>query len=229
MRKLTFLTLVCALLVSSEVNSQSCDPWITQAYKQLYDRTPSTEECNIRNYNNGSWRSYVELVGHIATFNRNRNNDDIKGDPWIFMAYVDLYKRGPQALELNIKWYNNGTWNSYDELKKYVKEAQDNLTKLRVAVKQVIDRGRVLAIIKKANMAKAAISIVSKKNGEITAKGGKAVLAGISKILKDRAKAEGVNVDGTEPGISVGSKYRTQSAGVEIIPTSGNGAIIIEQ
>lgn len=46
------------------------DPWITQAIYQTWRRmpyanTPVSEECNIMNYNNGSWRTYGELVGYV--------------------------------------------------------------------------------------------------------------------------------------------------------------------
>ena len=33
----------------------------------------------------------------------------LKGDPWIFNAYKDLYNRQPNAWELNIKNYNKGS------------------------------------------------------------------------------------------------------------------------
>ena len=46
------------------------DPWITQAIYQVWRRmpyasTPTSDECNIMNYNNGSWRTYGELVGYV--------------------------------------------------------------------------------------------------------------------------------------------------------------------
>src|SRR5215210_4790016 len=47
-----------------------------------------------------------------------------KGDPWIYQAYQEEYHRQPTAFELNIKNYNNGSWNNYGELKNYIKQYQ---------------------------------------------------------------------------------------------------------
>lgn len=46
------------------------DPWIAQAYYQLYRRMPmanssTTEECDITHYNKGHWNTYGDLVRYI--------------------------------------------------------------------------------------------------------------------------------------------------------------------
>lgn len=64
------LVIICGLAVSS--NAQ-CDPWITKIYLQLYGRNPTPAECNIKNYNNGSWNSYDQLKGFVRNYRGNDN------------------------------------------------------------------------------------------------------------------------------------------------------------
>ena len=59
-----FLALALFFFATS-LKAQNCDPWIVDAYKLMYKRTPTATECNIKNYNNGSWRSKAELIGFI--------------------------------------------------------------------------------------------------------------------------------------------------------------------
>ena len=120
MKHKSVFSIVLALVFATVLHAQNCDPWITKAYTQLYGRGPTGDECNIKNYHNGSWNSYCELVGYIAGYNRNRSSTTgVKGDPWIFQAYCELYNRTPTALEVNIGNYNQGSWNNYGELKNY--------------------------------------------------------------------------------------------------------------
>jgi hypothetical protein len=65
--------LLAVLVLSNGSFAQNCDPWIVQIYKQLYNRTPSAEECNIRNYNNGSWNNYDQLVSYIKAYNSQKS------------------------------------------------------------------------------------------------------------------------------------------------------------
>ena len=65
-----------AILLTSAVKAQTrIDPWITMAYKELYNRKPSSTEVNIKNYNNGSWNSYDELKGYIRDYVNNKTNN----------------------------------------------------------------------------------------------------------------------------------------------------------
>lgn len=64
----SFLIVLCLLQVTS-IKAQNCDPWIKQVYNELYGRAPSAAECNIKNYNNGSWSGYEQLKGFIRTYN----------------------------------------------------------------------------------------------------------------------------------------------------------------
>lgn len=44
------------------------DPWIHQAYVEMYRRQPTAWELNIYNYNNGSWSNYNELKQYIRDY-----------------------------------------------------------------------------------------------------------------------------------------------------------------
>lgn len=50
------------------------DPWIFQAYKEMYGRSPNAFELNINNYNLGSWNNYGELKKYIQEFQSNGYN-----------------------------------------------------------------------------------------------------------------------------------------------------------
>ncbi|ANE52140.1 hypothetical protein [Flavisolibacter tropicus] len=119
----------------------SCDPWIVKAYQELYRRTPSAQECNTRNYNNGSWNNYNELVTYIKNYNNAKNppaqtaKSTLKGDPWIVQIYRELYRRDPNAGELVISNYGNGKWSDYNSLKKLIQEFQNNLSKNKINLK----------------------------------------------------------------------------------------------
>jgi len=111
-----------SFLLCSAVKAQNCDPWIVKAYQEIFKRTPTAQECNIKNYNNGSWNNYCELVNYIVAYKR-------AGDPWIFKAYCEMYNRVPGTTEQSIYNYNNGSWNSYDQLKGYISSYQKSLEK----------------------------------------------------------------------------------------------------
>ena len=225
--KRNVLFVLCLVMASLSLKAQNCDPWITKAYSKTYKRTPTAEECNIKNYNGGTWSSYPELVGYIATYNNSRSGNHLKGDPWIFQAYAELYDRAPRALELNINLYNGGTWNSYAELKGYVQEMQNALQRVSAILNEVTDgTGLMLTNIRTAiNNALALIN----NNGQIVAQGDD-VLSRISATM--RQAAEGAKLLGKKSGnkgIKVGRKtYKLLAAGGEVLPTSGAGAIILE-
>jgi hypothetical protein len=69
--KILSLFLSATLCGTPGVNAQSCDPWIQKIYSELYGRAPSTTECHIYNYNNGSWNSYDQLKSYIVSYNKN--------------------------------------------------------------------------------------------------------------------------------------------------------------
>jgi hypothetical protein len=131
-----FLTLVfSSVMLVTAVHSQNCDPWIQNAYQKLFKRPANAQECNIRNYNNGSWSSECELLGYVARYKN-------LGDPWIFQVYCELRNRVPDASELNIYNYNNGSWRNYGELRNYVTNYLYNITKERVESSYLLALGR---------------------------------------------------------------------------------------
>lgn len=69
-KSICLFVIICTL--ASNTKAQNCDPWITKIYKQFYGRTPNAVECNIRNYNNGSWNSFDQLSGFIRTYQGGR-------------------------------------------------------------------------------------------------------------------------------------------------------------
>lgn len=68
-QKLPYLLFLAAFLSLTSARAQSCDPWIIQAYGELFGRKPTAAECNISNYNNGSWNNYDQLKGYIKAYN----------------------------------------------------------------------------------------------------------------------------------------------------------------
>lgn len=213
------LLLLGAALFSTLVYAQKCDPWITQAYQQLYGRGASASECNIRNYNNGSWSSYPELVGFIAGFNRNKPGDFLKGDPWIFRAYMELYNRAPIAWELNIQNYNNGSWSNYNNLKGYIQQYHAALQSNGLAIKAGVLNGKPVAVLmdEKNNQA-LAINLVTNDGGQlIAAGGGNVVSAGGGNVVS----AGGGNV------VSAGGGNVVSAGGGNLISAGGGNLMSI--
>jgi hypothetical protein len=296
-KKSTRIFLFLSLLISSStLNAQSCDPWIQQAYKQLYQRAATAEECNIKNYNNGSWNNYNELVEYIKTYNarkkspansgcdpwiqqayrqlynreataaecniRNYNNGSwgnydellkyikdynsrksvtlpttmptLSGDPWIFRAYKELYKREPNAFELNVQNYNNGSWRNYNELRKYIRDFQSALARQNAEFKTApfTDGNVVVGLF--IDGKQVAVDVISPNGGLVVAAGGaNAVAAGGANAIPTggiNVIAPGggnVIVNNSMAGVTFGNRYVTQSAGTRVLTTSGKGALII--
>ncbi len=63
------------LTVANNAQAGQCrDPWVTQAIQQVTGRAPTgnheSGDCNIKNFNNGHWNSYPELVGYVQKYSR---------------------------------------------------------------------------------------------------------------------------------------------------------------
>ncbi|HEV7330651.1 MAG TPA: hypothetical protein VGN63_06375 [Flavisolibacter sp.] len=221
---LTFI--VTALLFSATVKAQSCDPWITQAYKQLYGRTPSTAECNIRNYNSGSWSSYAELVGYIAGHNRYKSGNFLKGDPWIFQAYVELYNRIPNAWEVNIQNYNNGSWGSYAELKNYIKQYQNAMSKNGIKTNVGKLNNNTAVVFTDNNNNVLAVDLVKLDGGQvISAGGGNVISAGGGNVIS--VGGGNLTINQSTPGVSFGGDRTIQSTGTKVVATAGKTKLVI--
>ncbi len=217
--------------------AQNTDPWITQAYRQLYNRVPSSVETQIKNYNNGTWSSYCELVQHIAAYNRNKGAEQLKGDPWIFKAYCELFSRAPIAWELNVNNYNNGTWNSYDELKKYIQDYSRSLSKNGITViptQAILRTGGKMSEVDGAlflqNGKPIAANLISKNGGSLVAAGGGNIVAAGAGNLIGLDGATLVGNDGASLknllGVSFTKNYNLM--GFTVIRTAGSSALVIK-
>lgn len=235
--KMKFLLVLFISLVASTtvLKAQNCDPWIIKAYSQLYGRRPSSEECNIKNYHNGSWNSYAELVGYIAGYNRNKPGNFLKGDPWIFQIYTELYNRVPTAWELNINNYNGGSWNNYAELKNYIQAYQNSLRKQGMDIKTAPYNGNVLVGFF-INGQQVAANVVAAGGGNvIAAGGGNVIAAGGGNVIAAgggnviAAGGGNIVVNNNMAGVRFGGSYTVSAVGTKVIPTSGKGALIIQK
>lgn len=234
-QKNLFLALALFFFATS-LKAQNCDPWIAEAYKLMYKRTPTAAECNIKNYNNGSWRNKAELIGYIDAYNRYKPGDFLKGDPWIFQAYYELYTRIPNPIELNINLYNGGSWNDLGQLKGYIQEYQKSLSQnnLRMISGKVKDKD-VAAVVDNNNNV-IAVSLVSLNSGQVISPGGGNVIsAGGDNVISPGGGnvispgGGNLTINNNTAGLTVGAGYSTQSTGVKrVIKTAGKGTIAIK-
>lgn len=100
----------------------------------------------------------------------------LSGDVWIFDAYKALYNRQPNAWELNIKNYNNGSWNNFNDLKSYVQNYQNLLRAQGIEIKTGGYNGNVLVAFYK-NGKQVAVNVVAAGGGNVVAAGGANVVA----------------------------------------------------
>ena len=137
-RHLWIAAAILAFAASAFAQSGPCrDPWINQAYQQLYHRAPqgsgATGECNISLYGGGHWSSFADLENKIraakggapaapAVAARSGCND-----PWINQAYQQMFRRAPQGSgatgECNISLYGGGHWSSFADLENKIRDA----------------------------------------------------------------------------------------------------------
>ncbi|WP_162427369.1 hypothetical protein [Pontibacter pudoricolor] len=215
---------------SSNSSTQNCDPWIVQIYQQEFRRNPTADECNIRNYNDGSWASYADLKSYIKGYQSksagNANTSSpvktvkLEGDPWIFKAYRELYRREPVALELNVNNYNGGTWANYAQLKRFVAEFQTSLKKHNAQIKTVdTTNGNQLTGLY-LNGEQVAVALISKNGGGVVAAGGMNVVsAGGANVVA----AGGMNV--VSPGggnvVSAGGANVVSAGGANVVSAGG--------
>ena len=214
MKKLNRSVLIIFFMIlTSTAFAQSCDPWITAIYKQLYNRQPTSAECNIQNYNSGSWSSYQQLTDYIKSYQNSRSGKSlssslVSGDPWIMEIYQKLYGRRPNSLELNIKLYNNGNWSSYEQLTGYIQQFQKSLSDNGLLIETaLLDENYNLVAIKKDGSYIAA-SILENKGGNVVAAGGANVVS-----------AGGANV------VSAGGANVVSGGGANVIAAGGGNVI----
>ena len=101
-------------------------------------------------------------------------------DPWVTDNIRAVYGRGPigagESGECNIKLYNNGSWNSKDELKGYVQGVKNGLAaeSVKFAVFKISPSSFTTGLIDNANkiIAAGAGNITAEKAGIIAAGAG---------------------------------------------------------
>jgi hypothetical protein len=104
------------------------DPWITKAIHEVLGRAPrgydDRDDCNITNYNNGSWASYEDLVVYVGLAYR---REGYCKDPWINHAIRQVLGRLPdgrdESGECRPSRYGGGSWSSFDDLVAKVRAA----------------------------------------------------------------------------------------------------------
>ena len=184
MKQIKHIFFVITLLFSTSFAfaQGTCDPWITAIYKQLYNRQPSTAECNINNYNGGSWSDYQQLTDYIKSYQGSRtatplSSSMVTGDPWIMEIYQRLYGRRPNSFELNIKLYNNGNWSSYEQLSSFIQQLQKSFSDNGLTIETALlnDKNNLVAI--KKNGEYIAVNIHENRGGNVVASGGGNVIA----------------------------------------------------
>lgn len=158
------------------------------------------------------------------------------GDPWIKKVYNDTWGRNPTAIEYNINNYNNGHWNSYGELMKYIYEFQKNINSagitFKYSQKYVGNNALVVGIFQKGSQI--AADIISQDGGSIIAQGGGNIISynGGSVIAQGGGNiiAQGggnIAVSPATKGAFFGSAYTLQADGTTVVKTSSSGALII--
>ena len=102
---------------SAHAQGGSChDPWINQAYNQLYHVAPSgsqtSGQCNPALYGGGHWTTFADLTNKVKVANCN--------DPWIVQAYMMMILRPASGSgtsgECNPALYGGGHWTSLNDL-----------------------------------------------------------------------------------------------------------------
>jgi hypothetical protein len=164
----------------------------------------------------------------VLAFNIQTKAQTLKGDPWIFQVYQEVYHRQPTAWELNINNYNSGSWNNYNELKNYVQEYQNSISKSGITVvNQKLNNDKIVVGFVQNNQLLAA-NVISPQGGNvITAGGANVVTAGGANVVAPGGL--NLQVTANTAGVYFGGKYTVQSAGTRVVPASGKGALVIRK
>ncbi len=105
------------ILFSAPAAAQCADPWVTQAVQEVTGRTPrgsgQTGECNIKNYNAGSWSSYSDLKTYVQRLLGQRLVLPTAGIAGRAQVRIDRNQatqirtvNGQQQFQHNGRWYN---------------------------------------------------------------------------------------------------------------------------
>lgn len=77
MKKSVFIFSVIALISLQSFAQATGDPWIKKVYNVTWGREPTAMEYNIKNYGDGHWNSYNELMNFIYEYQKNINSSSI--------------------------------------------------------------------------------------------------------------------------------------------------------
>jgi len=75
-RTISLLSICCILSISSFAQGTG-DPWIKKVFNDTWGRDPQGMEWNIKNYNDGHWNSYTELMKAIYEYRKNTESAGI--------------------------------------------------------------------------------------------------------------------------------------------------------
>ena len=152
-------------------------------------------------------------------------------DPWINQIYREVAGRGPvgtgEVGECSIKLYNNGSWNNYNELKRYVQELRNNA--VRIAYKDVGNDKFVMAVSQNGNMG---VNLMTRAGSVVAGGAGNVVAGGAGNLIgMDGAgiisnDGASIRIDKNTPGFSFSGGYSALSG--RKIKTSGNAGIKIQ-
>ncbi len=160
------------------------------------------------------------------------------GDPWIKKVFNVTWGRDPTAMEYNIKNYNDGHWNNYNELMNYIYEYRKNFDKSGITFKyssKIVNNKVIVGVFQ--NGTQVAANLITNDGGSIVASGGGNIISingnGIVASGGGNIVASGggnIMVNSSTKGASFGSSstYRTLSTGTPPVKTSGGGIFIIQ-
>ena len=157
----------------------------------------------------------------------------LKGDPWIFNAYKEMYNRQPSNWELNIVLYNGGSWNSYQQLKSFITEYQNSMSSEGITTKTYTKGDKSLVAFDKGNKT-IAVDLISIDGGRvIAAGGGNVIAAGGGNIISGGAGniiSGGAGNFSSLGGVTPSpSKYGGLSGGSVRVKSSGKGSLVFTQ
>jgi hypothetical protein len=145
-------------------------------------------------------------------------------DPWITQAYRALYSRIPTDFEYNIHNYNDGHWNTYNDLATYIVQFQ-NAQKTAGCTIKCISLGNCKSVAElDINGLARAVDIISQDGGSLVAQGGGNLVAQGAGNIVTNASSNLQNL----PGFKFGAATARATASGAVIKTSGSGAIIIQ-
>lgn len=169
----------------------------------------------------------IFFTGLLFIFLFNINVKAQSPDPWIIQAYKEMYGRQPSAWELNINNYNLGSWNNYNELKKYIVEYHSSLRNDGYNAKTILLDKNQSATIFYQNGAAVAGALISNKAGSILGENG------LGLISVDHARLIGMDHASLQKLAAVSfadvSTKFTQAAGIKYLKASGRGRLIMKK